>query len=304
MAARGNYADLRDFSRDAHAWGYAAVEANAYVTTPEMLEKLAQGPLPILSLHNPIPNGRSSFGMSSYDLNLCSLDEAERVEAVRFARETIEHAARLGAQVIVLHMGHVPIKKETERRIQVLWHEGKMGSPEYIEIQKRIPDMRARSAANHLERALVTVRELEGVARDRGVRLGIETRHNLHELPNVDEMAVMLSAADPNVVGYWHDTGHAATHEQLGFTTHEEWLVRHGHRMIGIHLHDITDERDHQCPGSGRLDWGLVARYVPESALRVCEIGEWNGPECLKACPAFLVNIGLLSPNGAGREDR
>ena len=128
------------------------------------------------------------------------------------------------------------------------------------------------------------------------MRLGIETRHNLHEIPNVDEMAVMLSAADPNVVGYWHDTGHAATHEQLGFTTHEEWLRRHGHRMLGVHLHDITDERDHQCPGSGRLDWALVTRYVPESAIRVCEIGEWNGPECLKACPAFLVNVGFRRP--------
>jgi sugar phosphate isomerase/epimerase len=299
MSARGQYPDLLDFSRAAQSWGFTAVEANAFVTSSERLERLAQGPLPILSLHNPIPNMRSSLGISSYDLNLAALDEEERLEAVGFARRTIDEAARLGARAIVLHMGHVPISKEMERRIHDLWHEGKTESPEYVDIQRRMPEIRSRSAADHLERALQTVRELEGPARERGLLLGIETRNNLHEIPNVDEMDVMLSEADPAVVGYWHDTGHAATQEQLGFTTHEEWLRRHGRRMIGIHLHDINSERDHQCPGSGRLDWEMVSRHVPETALRVCEVGEWHGPACLSTCAAFLAHVGLFSPNGA-----
>jgi len=299
MSARGQYPDLLDFSRAAQSWGFTAVEANAFVTSSERLERLAQGPLPIRSLHNPIPNMRSSLGISSYDLNLAALDEEERLEAVGFARRTIDEAARLGARAIVLHMGHVPISREMEMRIHDLWHEGKTESPEYVDIQRRMPEIRSRSAAAHFERALQTVRELEGPARERGVLLGIETRNNLHEIPNVEEMDIMLSAADPAVVGYWHDTGHAATQEQLGFTTHEEWLRRHGNRMIGIHLHDINSERDHQCPGSGRLDWEMVSRYVPETALRVCEVGEWHGPACLSTCAAFLTHVGLFSPNGA-----
>ncbi len=300
MWARGRYFDLLDFSRDAQSWGFDAVEANAYVTSHAMLERLARGPLPISSMHNPIPNVGSSRGISSYDLNLCSLNEAERREAVGFAQDTIKQAARLGARAIVLHMGHVPVDKQTERLLHDLWHEGKTETPEYIAVQNRIPEVRARTAPQHLERALETVKELEGPAREWGIRLGIETRHNLHEIPNVDEMEIMLSAFDPEVVGYWHDTGHAAMHERFGFTTHEEWLRRHGHRMIGVHLHDINHKRDHQCPGDGQLDWKLVARYVPESALRVCEIGEWNEPECLQTCRPFMVNAGLLSRNGAG----
>jgi sugar phosphate isomerase/epimerase len=299
MAARGHYEDLRDFSRDAHRWGYTAVEANAFVTSSDMLQRLSLGPLPISSLHNPIPNVRSSLGMASYDLNLCSLDDEELREAVRFAVLTIEQAARFGARAIVLHMGHVPIGKEMQRALHDLWHEGRTESAEYVDIQRRIPEMRARTAALHVERALQTIRKLEPVARDRGVRLGVETRHNLHEIPNVDEMKTLLDEADPEVVGYWHDTGHAATHERLGFTTHEEWLRRHGSRMIGIHLHDINSDRDHQCPGSGHLDWKLVQEHVPAHAIHVCEIGEWNGPECLKTCPGFLERAGLFSPNGA-----
>ncbi len=299
MSARGHYADLRDFSRDAQSWGFTAIEANAFVTSHEMLERLAQGPLPITSLHNTIPNVRSSFGMSSYDLNLCSLNETERIEAVDFAKETIRQAARLGARAIVLHMGHVPVDREMQRQLHDLWHECKTETQEYIDVQRRIPEIRAKTASNHLERALETVHELEGPAREAGVRLGLETRHNLHELPNVDEMEIMLASADPNVMGYWHDTGHAVMHQRFGFTTHEEWLRRHGHRMIGIHLHDINHERDHQCPGDGEMDWALVARHVPASALRICEIGEWNDLSDISKSPRFLASVGLFSPNGA-----
>lgn len=299
MSARGQYPDLYEFSRAAQSWGFTAVEANAFVKTAEMLERLAQGPLPIRSLHNPIPNGPSALGISSYDLSLCSLDETERQEAVRFARRTVEQAARLNARAVVLHMGHVPMDRETERLLHDLWHEGKTSTQEYFDVQWSIPERRARTAAQHVERAVQSVRELEGPARTHGVLLGIETRHNLHEIPNIDEMAVMLQAADPAVVGYWHDTGHAGTHERLGFTTQAEWLRRYGQRMIGIHLHDMDVERDHQCPGDGELDWAMVARHVPDTALRVCEIGEWNGPACLSGCAAFITSLGLFSPNGA-----
>lgn len=298
MSARGQYPDLYEFSRAAQSWGFTAVEANAFVKTAEMLERLAQGPLPIHSLHNPIPNGPSALGVSSYDLNLCALDETERREAIRFARATIEHAARLNARAVVLHMGHVPVDRETERLLHDLWHEGKTATQEYLDVQWSIPERRSRTASQHVARAVETVQELEKLARTVGVLLGIETRHNLHEVPNVDEMAVVLAESDPAVVGYWHDTGHAGTHERLGFTTQAEWLKRYANRMIGIHLHDINVERDHQCPGNGSIDWALVARHVPESALRVCEIGEWNGPECLSGCPSFMTHLGLFSPNG------
>jgi sugar phosphate isomerase/epimerase len=299
MSARGHYPDLLDYSRDARSWGYTAVEANAFVTTHEMLDRLAEGPLPISSLHNPTPNVRAASGVSSYDLNLSSLDEAERLEAIGFARHTIELAAQFGAHAVVLHLGHVPIDRQMQRQLHDMWHEGRTKTPEYIGVQRRIPEIRARSAASHLERALETMRELEGLARERGVLLGIETRNHLHEIPNVDELDVLLAAADPAVVGYWHDAGHAATQQRVGSTTHAEWLRRHGHRMIGIHLHDMDDARDHQCPGSGEIDWALLARHVPAEALRVCEIGEWNAPPCLSECPEFLANAGLFAPHGA-----
>ena len=297
MWAKYHYEDLYEFSCDAESWGYDAVEANAYVKSPDMLERLAAGPLPLSSLHNPIPNLDSPRGMRAYDLNLAAIDEDERVEAVWFARQTIGHAARLGARAVVLHMGHVPVSRETQREFHRMWHQGMMGTPEYRGLHEGIPALRARSAGRHLERALRTLRELEPLAAEHGVMLGIETRHNMHELPNIDEAGVMLSETSPEVVGYWHDTGHAATHELLGYATHEEWLSRYSHRLIGIHLHDMNVERDHQCPGAGELDWNMIASYLPASAIRVCELGEWNTRQCVERTPEFLEDAGICVPS-------
>jgi sugar phosphate isomerase/epimerase len=261
-----------------------------------MLERLARGPLPINSIHNPAPNTTSSRGIRSYDLNLASLDEPERAEAVEFAVATIDNAARLGARVVVLHMGHVPVDKSTQRLLHSMWHADMMGTEEYAALQRSIPEFRALTEAQHLERALQTIRELESVARESGIILGMETRHNLHELPNIDEMAVLLAETDPEGVGYWHDTGHAATQQRLGYTPHEEWLQRHSSRLIGIHLHDLNTERDHQPPGTGEIDWPMIASYLPDNAVRVCEIGEWNDSDSVKGIPAFLRAAGVIAP--------
>jgi len=299
MWARRSYTDLLEFSSDARAWGFTAVEANAYVTSPAMLERLARGPLPLTSIHNPSPNIESSRGTLSYNLNLGSLDESERTEAVKFATMTIENAERLGARAVVLHMGHVPMRKSIQRQLHDMWHADMMGTEEYAAVQRSIPALRAPTEAQHLGRSIQSIRELETVARKGEVRLGIETRHNLHEIPNIDEMAVMLAATDPDVVGYWHDTGHAATQQRLGFASHEDWLQRYADRLVGIHLHDLNHERDHQPPGTGEIDWPMIASYLPDDAIRVCEIGEWNDSDGVAATPAFLDGQGLLSLDGS-----
>jgi sugar phosphate isomerase/epimerase len=304
MWARGRYHDLYEFSCDAASWGYTAIEANAYVTSVDMLERLAAGPLPLLSLHNPIPNERSSLGIKSYDLNLASLNEDERVEAVSFVKQSILNAARLGARAVVLHMGHAPLGKAMQRQLHDMWHDDMMGTEEYRALQNQIPAIRAKTERQHLDRALQTLRDIEPLARDNGVMLGIETRHNVHELPNIDEAIVMLEETDPDVVGYWHDTGHAATHQRLGYAIHEDWLARYSDRLIGIHLHDLNQDRDHQCPGNGEIDWEMIARYLPETAIRVCELGEWNSPEGVQRTPTVLKDKDIILPAEAFSAER
>ncbi len=61
-----------------------------------------------------------------------------------------------------------------------------------------------------------------------------------------------------------------------------------------MHLHDVRGIRDHCAPGVGSVDWGLIAANLPDAALRVCEIGEWNDVETVPGVVPFLRSQGVL----------
>ena len=108
--------------------------------------------------------------------------------------------------------------------------------------------------------------ELAEHAAQRGVRLGLENRLRYHDIPLPDELDELLDLGLGDVVGYWHDIGHAQVLEHLGFQTHEEWLRRFAGpegRLIGVHLHDVVGVTDHLAAGLGQVDWEMVAGYFP-----------------------------------------
>jgi sugar phosphate isomerase/epimerase len=125
--------------------------------------------------------------------------------------------------------------------------------------------------------------------------LGLENRVYFREIPNINEMAELLNRVEGSLVGYWHDVGHAEVQQRLGFTPHEEWLIKFGGRMIGIHLHDVNGVSDHRVPGRGDVDWGMIAKYLPQEAIRTCEINQRNEEELVKEAIPFLRKVEILS---------
>jgi sugar phosphate isomerase/epimerase len=136
--------------------------------------------------------------------------------------------------------------------------------------------------------------ELAEYAARVGIRLGMENRYHYHEIPLPDEVDELLNLGYADVVGYWHDVGHAQTLENLGFGPHEEWLRRFGSRIVGVHLHDIVGIQDHRAAGLGQMDWEMVARYLPADALRTCEFQKSNTPEQVAAGVECLAEKGIL----------
>lgn len=124
--------------------------------------------------------------------------------------------------------------------------------------------------------------------------LGLETRFNFNEIPNMGEMAELLDEVSEHLAGYRHDVGHAEVQQQLGFSFHEEWLLRFRDRMAGIHLHDIRGISDNRAPGKGNLNWEAIAKYLPRGIAKACEIGEWNDEEQMQGVVKFLQNKGIL----------
>lgn len=293
MWAKGRFGDIRGVVARVKEFGFTCVELNSSFP-PETLDGLLETSIPISSMHSPCPGYLSSRASPASGLSLSSADEIERMEAIAFARKTIDLASRVGAQAIVLHMGEVPEAFSLGDELYRLNREGDANSKEYSCSVRRLVSRRSSMAAPYLEAARKSLRELSEYSEVGGVALGLETRFHFHEIPRVDEMEWLLDGTDERVVGYWHDVGHAEVQQRLGVASHEEWLRRFRGRMLGIHLHDVVGLRDHYVPGEGDLDWGLIKKYLPEEAIKTCEIGEWNEAEHVGQTIPFLRKKGIL----------
>jgi len=293
MWAKDRFSHMAEFAAKLRELGFTHVEPNRLVS-PRMLAELLKTGIPISSIHSPCPTVLSSKGTDVDRLSLSSLDMSERVEAVSFAKKTIDLAASVNARAIILHMGEVPIDLSLQDRLHKLNDAGHAQTKEYRQIKDRLVHQRASLAQPYVNAAKRSLQDLTEYSRQKGIMLGLETRFHFNEMPNTDEMTELLGEVPEPLAGYWHDTGHAEVQEQLGFAFHEEWLSRFRDRMIGIHLHDIRGISDHHAPGKGNMNWEMIAKYLPWGIVKVCEIGEWNDEERMQGVVRFLQERGIL----------
>ena len=293
MWAKGRFSHMAEFAAKVKELGFTHIEANASIY-PRMLGELIETAVPISSIHSPCPAVLSSRGIPVASLSLSSLDESERMEAVSFTKKTIDLASNVSAKAVVLHMGEVPIDLSLQDRLYQLYNESRAQTKEYSQAKEELIYQRISQVPPYLEAARKSLQELSKYSRQKGIMLGLETRFYFHEIPNMDEMAELLNEVLGSPVGYWHDVGHAEVQQRLGFSLHEEWLSGFNNRMIGIHLHDVLGISDHRAPGKGDVNWDMVAKYLPQGAIKVCEIGEWNEEEQIQGVVNFLQKEGIV----------
>lgn len=284
--------DLGEFARTAVELGYTHVELS-YIAREEGIEQVRRSGVPVTSLHAPAPlieiRGRRNF-----DLNLAAEDEDERCQAVAHTKRTIEVAASLGARAIVVHLGAVEGEaRQSEVQLRRLVRE--VAPTEDIE-HAREATLRARAEGQPkaFAQAKRSLAELASHAERYRVTIGLEDRFHVHEIPNVDEALELLAAYPPDVVGYWHDVGHAEVLDRLGVIPHERWLRELGERCVGAHLHDVQGIIDHRAPGCGDADWDYVARYLPDEAIRTFEINQQIPDDEVRAAIPFLRARGIV----------
>ena len=292
MWVKGRFNDMKEFANKTRQLGFTHVEANTLVS-PKMLQELIEAAIPISSIHSPCPATLSSRGIPIANLSLSSLDEDERREAVCFAKKTISLAGQIQAKAIVVHIGEVPINLALQERLYQLYSEGSTQTKEYAQIKKELISQRAARARLHLQAAKKSLAELSNYSQNKNIMLGLETRFHFHEIPNIDEMAELLKEVEGSLTGYWHDIGHAEMQQKLGFAKHENWLSLFHDKMIGVHLHDIAGISDHHVPGKGEANWDMIVKYLPQKAIKVCEIGEWNDEEAIRSAVQFLQAKGV-----------
>ncbi len=292
MWAIGQFSSLADFFRSGEELGFARFELN-HALNSEMLKGVSLDGM-IASVHEPCPADVSTATLKERNWLVSALDEENRRQGVAAIRRSIELAHHLGAQVVVVHPGRVDIDPTLEPTLASLYQAGKSDQPEYARVKQRLVKARAAQAQAHMRSVRRSLIELADLAARAGVRLGLENRYHYSEIPLPDELEELLNLGCGELIGYWHDTGHAQVLQHLGFGTHEEWLRGFAGRMIGIHLHDVIGLTDHLAAGLGHIDWDMVARYLPASALRTCEFQPTNTSQQVAAGLKWLVDREIL----------
>ena len=295
MWAIGRFHNMGDFVAVAKRLGFGQVEANYQLTLPmiaEMVRLRDRGDVVISSVHDPasLPPGVALAQLPQ----LSALDESERGRALAMSRRAVDIAARLGARVLVVHPGNVPGLRPIESQLRELFSQGQFDSADYRRLKQQLAAERARRSEAHLQTVLRSLIEVTSYAQDRGLRVGLENRYYYHEIPLVEEALRLLDDLGHDKAGYWHDTGHAHCLSVLGFVDELEWLRRLGPRLIGLHLHDASGLKDHLVPGLGEIDFNNLLTYVPHDAIRVCEVGSFNGEDEVAAGLRYLENAGYF----------
>ena len=159
-----------------------------------------------------------------------------------------------------------------DRRLREMYKKGLKNTAEYGKLKSEMIAHRAQVARPHFDRVLQSIAEIIEYARPTGVCIALENRYRYYDIPILDEMDELMALCDESWYGFQYDSGHAQTLSALGLFEHEEWLKRFGKRIIGTHLHDVVGIMDHQQPGSGDVDFKMIARYLPATAYRTLEV--------------------------------
>jgi sugar phosphate isomerase/epimerase len=246
---------------------------------PGIFEAVDAGEIKISSLHNfcPLPMGVDRAAPNIYKFS--SDDRRERDSAFKHTVRTLDTAVRVKAPLVVLHTGAVDMKDYTDKLLDLVG-EGKRDTPKYEKLCTEVMEKREAKKERFMQNAIEMINRIVDEAKPRGLKLGIENREALEEIPFESDFDFFLKELrDPTVV-YWHDTGHAQIKENLGFISHRMHLESMRERLYGFHVHDVEfPGRDHRAPGMGTIDWPSLQPLVTPLHLKVFEFSPSIAPK-------------------------
>ncbi|MDR0533336.1 MAG: sugar phosphate isomerase/epimerase [Verrucomicrobiales bacterium] len=241
-----------------------------YSLWPGILKALDQKIIRISSLHNfcPLPLGFLKASPNCYEFT--DPRQSRRTMAVKLTKETIDHAAKFGAKAVVLHLGSLR-QRHRNHELAALMAKGKLGSRAYV--RKKIG-----AVSEHEElfpaawpRLKECLAEICQHANDKKVKLGFESREAVEEIP-LENQWDLLFGEFPQA-GYWHDFGHSAQKDALGFLDHETEFRKRQPRLLGCHLQDFkAPDRDHLALGDGEIPFKNFLPLMAKNTLCVLEL--------------------------------
>lgn len=252
---------------------------------PGILRAIDDGVVSVSSVHNfcPLPGSVRQAAPNLFEPS----DRRKSGRALwrLHSERTLEFAARVGARDVVLHSGSVSFRFGDP--LKALESDP---PAEGTAREKALSRLR-RGASRAMKRVHQSYAELLPAASRLGLVLAVENREGVRELPLDDAFDEFFGKFPEDApIGYWHDTGHARIKQLGGFLEHETHLAARFRRLVGFHLHDVDEQgRDHRAPGTGLVDFTMVARYVRPYHTLVFEPHPGLTPDEIRRSREFLL---------------
>lgn len=277
--------DGYDMLKEIADLGFEYVELSHGVRIPlvaGILRAVDEKVIKISSVHNfcPLPMGINFAAPNIYQPT--GTGKQEKAMWYRNTLKTIDFAERVGATLMVIHSGSVQFlfgnpgdKLETMRRKEILGQEPSESTlAAYEHLKGKTLSKLRRKRTSAMNRLVDAYESILPAAKGKGVRIAIENREGIQELPIDTEMKDLLERlGEPEWFGYWHDAGHAELKHRLGLLDHSTMLRENTARQFGFHLHDVSkSDRDHRPLGTGVIDWPMVRSFMRPDQLFVLEL--------------------------------
>ena len=278
--------------------GFSAVELEYRVretTYREMRPLILEEKLKVVSVHNffPLPDDEPVSKAGGDRFLLSSLEKEERDLAIRMTIRTMECASDLGAEAVVLHLGKVGMEPENEH-LYSLFNRQRLDTPEGRLFLERKLKERRRMRGPYLESVFFSLDQLSREAERRGIILGVENRYHYHEIPDFEEIGLILKRFSGSSIRYWHDMGHAHVLERLGIAKSESLLPSYAPFCAGIHIHDAIGTDDHWAPGAGEIDFMCLTDWLQSSPIKILEVHRKSNRIDLIRGRDMLKRIGIM----------
>jgi sugar phosphate isomerase/epimerase len=276
------HADGRAMLREIRELGFEYAELShgtRLSLLPGIVEAVEAGEIKISSLHNfcPLPMGVNHASPNLYQFS--AERDRERELAERYTLKTLEFATRVKAPVVVTHSGSIDMKEYTEKLLAMA-ERGEKESARYQKLSAEFVEKRDKKKPGFFERTKEALKKILSEAEARAIRVGIENRQALEELPVESDYPLLFKEIPSPSLVYWHDTGHAQIKENLGFLRHAQHLESLQDKLAGFHIHDVKfPGRDHCAPGTGMIDFAALKPMVKPGHIKVFEFTPSLSPQ-------------------------
>ena len=191
-------------------------------------------------------------------MGLTAESAGDREVARRAVGDAVQTARILGAPLVVVDLGVVGVIGEIEAE--------DLGEPAYDWSEQRASALLARRNVGRDAAVDRACREVYGIAKAfPEMEFCITQSRSLRSVVDPEALQDLFEDLAHLRLGYWHDAGICARREQVAGEPQGEWMERFGSRMRGMTLGDASPEGLYLPPGSGGVDYGLCASYVPHT---------------------------------------